>query len=471
MKQKHLLLAFAAAACLLSACATQTYQSKPIEAEKTAAHFSERSLASQDLQRYMQAQGYPADAFPIPTWGLRELTLAAFFYHPQLAVARAQWQAARAQEITAGQKPNPSISGNAEHHSRAEGGISPWTFSISLDIPIETGGKRQARIDRANSISQAARIEIGEQAWQIRSRLQASLIEYRAALLRAELLQREIGLHSDIVQMLRHRLEAGMIADIDLGNARLQLQKAQHALAAESGRIAELRVDAASAAGLPAQALDPIQLDVQLPETITADQLPAAEVQRSALLNRLDIRSALARYDAAESRLRLEIAKQRPDIVLSPGYSFDQGDNVWSLGLSLLLALLHMNEGPIAEANAQRELEARQFEALQIRVIGEQEQALAQYQGRLAELEKAEAMAVAQQQRIARTEQQFEAGFIDRLEWTTTKLEGLAAEQGRLTAAIRVHKALAALENALQRPLDGTTPLALPEQNIEDPQS
>lgn len=471
MKQKYLLLAFSAAACLLSACATQTYQSKPIEAGKTAAHFTERSLASQDLQRHMQAHGYPADAFPIPKWGLRELTLAAFFYHPQLAVARAQWQAARAQEITAGQKPNPSISGNAEHHSRAEGGISPWTFGISLDIPIETGGKRQARIDRANSISQAARIEIGEQAWQIRSRLQTSLIEYRAALLRAELLQREIGLHSDIVQMLHHRLEAGMISDIDLGNARLQLQKAQHALAAESGRIAELRADVASAAGLPAQALDPIQLDVQLPETITADQLPAAEVRRSALLNRLDIRSALARYDAAESRLRLEIAKQRPDIVLSPGYSFDQGDNVWSLGLSLLLALLHMNEGPIAEANAQRELEARQFEALQIRVIGEQEQALAQYQGRLSELDKAEAMALTQQQRIARTDQQFEAGFIDRLEWTTTKLEGLAAEQGRLTAAIRVHKALAALENALQRPLDGTPPLALPEQNIEDPQS
>lgn len=458
-------------ACLLSACATQTYQSKPIAAEKTAEYFAERSLGSPELQRYMQAQGFPADAFPIPKWGLRELTLAAFFYHPQLAVARAQWQAARVQEITAGQKPNPSIAGNAEHHSRTEGGISPWTFSISLDIPIETGGKRQARIDQANSISQAARIEIGEQAWRLRSRLQASLIEYRAALLRAELWQRELDLQSDIVQMLQNRLEAGMISDIDLGHARLQRQKTQHALAAERSRIAELRADVADAVGVPLHALAPIQLDVQLPATITAGQLPAAEVRRSALLNRLDIRSALARYDAAESRLRLEIAKQRPDIALSPGYSFDQGDNVWSLGLSLLLALLHKNEGPIAEADAQRELAARQFEALQIRVIGEQEQALAQYQGRLAELDKAEQLTAAQQQRIARTEQQFAAGFIDRLEWTTTRLEGLAAEQGRLAAAIRVQQALAALENALQRPLDETAPLALPEQNIEDPQS
>lgn len=470
MKQKHLLLVISAIACLLSACTTQTYQSKPIEAEKMAEQFAARSLASAELQGFMEAQGYPADAFPIQKWGLRELTLAAFLYHPQLAVARAQWRAAQTQEITAGQKTNPSISSLAEHHSKTEGGISPWTFGISLDIPIETGGKRQARIDRATSLTQAARIEIGEQAWQVRSHLQASLIEYRAALLRAELLQRETRLQSDIVQMLQNRLEAGMSSGIDLSNARLQLQKAQHALATEISRTGELRADVAAAIGLPAEALDSVQLDVQQPGAIAADKLPATEVRRAALLNRLDIRSALARYDAAESRLRLEIAKQRPDIVLSPGYSFDQGDNVWSLGFSLLLALLHKNEGPIAEADAARELGARQFEALQIRVIGEQEQALVQYQGRLAELHKAEDILAAQQQRIGRTGRQFEAGFIDRLEWTTTKLEGLAAEQGRLAAAIRLQKALAALEDTLQRPLDGTTPLALPEQNIEDSQ-
>lgn len=419
----------------------------------------------------MRSQGYPAEALPVSIWGLKELTLAAFFYHPQLAVARAQWLAAQAQEITAGQKPNPSITGNVEHHSKTEGGVSPWTLGIGFDIPIETGNKRQARINQASSLSQAARIDIGQQAWQVRSRLQASLIEYRAALHLTGLLHREADLQSAIVLMLQKRLEAGMVSDIDLATARLQLQKLQNSLATETARNSELRAELAVAIGIPVHALGVIKIDDQLPAIYPVEKLPPADMQRAALINRLDIRSALARYDAAESRLKLEIAKQHPDIVLSPGYIFDQGDNLWALGASLLLGLSNKNEGPIAEAEAMRGVEARQFEALQARVIGKQEQALAQYASRLAEFDKAENMMAAQRRNIAKSERQFKAGQIDRLEWTTTQLEGLVAEQGRLAAMIRVHKALATLEDALQRPLDDKDPIALPEQNIEDTQS
>lgn len=456
---------------LVSACANQTYHPKAIEADNTANQFAARDLSSPDLQRYMQSQGYPAEALPVSIWGLKELTLAAFFYHPQLAVARAQWLAARAQVITAGQKPNPSISGNVEHHSKTEGGISPWTLGIGFDIPIETSNKRQARINQASSLSQAVRIDIGQHAWQVRRRLQVSLIEYRAALHRTGLIQREADLQSAIVQMLQKRLDAGMVSDIDLATARLQHQKLQNLLATEIARNSELRAELAVAIGIPVHALDIIKIDDQLPTIHPIEKLPPAELQRAALLNRLDIRSALARYQATESKLKLEIAKQHPDIVLSPGYIFDQGDNLWTLGASLLLGLSNKNEGPIAEAEAMRELEARQFEALQIRVIGAQEQALAQYASRLAELDKAESMMAAQQRNIAKSERQFKAGQIDRLEWTTTQLEGLVAEQGRLAAMIRVHKALAALEDALQRPLDDKDSIALPEQNIEDTQS
>ena len=458
-------------ACLSGACANQAYHPKAIEVEKTADQFAARNLNSPELQRYMQSQGYPAEALPISTWGLRELTLAAFFYHPQLAVARAQWQAAQAQEIAAGQKPNPSISGNVEHHSKTDGNVSPWTLGINLDIPVETGDKRQIRIDQATSLSMAARIDIGQQAWQVRSRLQTSLIGYRTALHQTTLLQREVDLQAVIVQMLQKRLEAGIVSDIDLATARLQLQKLQNTLAAEMARNAELHAELAVSVGIPVQALDAIKIDDRLPTIYPIEKLPPADVQRAALLNRLDIRSALARYDAAESRLKLEIAKQHPDIVLSPGYIFDQGDNLWSLGVSLLLGLSNRNEGPIAEAEALREVEARQFEVLQARVIGEQEQALSQYVSRLAELAKAESMVKAQQRQIAKSERLFKAGYIDRLEWTTTQLEGLVAEQGKLAATIRLYMALAALEDALQRPLNDNAPLALPEQNIEDTQS
>lgn len=445
---------------LLGGCAMQTYEARPIVPAQTAAQFQDRSLDSPGLQAYMLRQGYPESRFPIKAWGLPELTLGAFHYHPQLAVARAQWQAAQAAEVTAGQKPNPGISANAEHHSKTDGGISPWTLGFAIEFPLETGGKREARMERAASLAEAARIDIGQTAWQIRSRLRSQLLDHQASQQQAALLSQEVALQGEIVGMLEKRLEAGMVSDIDLNQVRLNQQKAQQALSVEQGRLPHLRAQLADAVGLPAQALEQVPL-APLPPLPAV--LPDAPLQRDALLNRLDIRAALARYAASEARLKLEIAKQRPDISLAPGYAFDQNDNRWSLGLSMILALLNRNEGPIAEAETQREMEARRFDELQLRVIGELDQSRARYQAALDEIAKAERLLTAQRERAMQTQRQFDAGYIDRLEQTGSRLETLVAEQGLLAAQLRAQRALGMLEDAMQKPLDNSALPTAPE--------
>jgi outer membrane protein TolC len=182
-------------------------------------------------------------------------------------------------------------------------------------------------------------------------------------------------------------------------------------------------------------------------------------VQRAALLNRLEIRKALASYDAAEAKLKLEIAKQYPDFSLSPGASWDQNDVKWSLGISLLLAILNKNEGPIAEARAARELEAQHFNALQANIIGEQSQAWARWQGATAEIPKSQQLVASQQARLAQTQRQFDTGYADRLELTTAQLELVTAEATVLAAQIKAQRALGALEDTTQQPLDGSQPL------------
>jgi outer membrane protein TolC len=174
----------------------------------------------------------------------------------------------------------------------------------------------------------------------------------------------------------------------------------------------------------------------------------------------------LARYDAAEAKLRLEIANQYPDVTLSPGYSFDQGDRLWLLGLSTLLTLLkdHKNEGLIAEARALREVEAAQFEALQARVIGEVEQGKAGYYGALDELEKVKQLQASQLIRVQQIQRQFDAGFADRLELATTKLENIISAQNVLDAEYKLGRSALAFEDAMQRPLDNSEFPAAPEQ-------
>ena len=453
------LLQMLLAACLLGACATQTYEAKPIAPEQAAQQWRERSLQSPLLQAYVAGQDHAENRLPITQWGLPELTLAAFFFHPNLELARAQWRATQAMQATAAQKLNPFLNASAEHHSKATD-VSPWTLAVALGFTLEASGKREARMEHAAGLSEAARLDSGQTAWQVRSHLRQRMLDYYAALRQVEQLQKEIAARAEIVGLLETRSNAGLISDVDVSNARLQLQKTQAIGDAASSRIPELQATLAAAVGLPALALATATLQLlPLERIVAADQLPAAEIQRAALLNRLDVRAALARYGAAEAKLKLEITKQRPDITLGPGYSYDQGDNRWSLGLSLALAWLNKNEGPIAEALAQRQIEARRFEVLQARVIGEQEQGLARYLASLDELAKAEGLRNAVAARAARIEKQFNAGYSDRIELAGTRLEDISAEQAVSDARIRTQRALGALEDAVQRPLDGSAPL------------
>lgn len=421
-------------------------------------------MNSAEFSVYLISQGYTKDQLPIKEWGLRELTLSAFYFNPQLDVARAQWRVAEAEKITAGQRPNPGISGYAQHNSQHSGGISPWTYNIGLSLPIETGGKREARIERAESLSEAARIEIAGSAWQVRNDVRNNLIALQAANKQIVLIQQEVAVRSDIAAMLDARLTAGLISNIELSNTRLQLQKAQQVLAAEQGRLPELRAMLAASVGLSLASLDKMTLEDKDFEPVSAASLPDETIQREALLNRLDVRASLARYAAAEAKLKLEIARQYPDITLLPAYTYDQGNNQWALGLSMLLALLDKNQGLIAEARALREVEAAQFDVLQAKVISEIEQTQVRYHGALEQLQKAKNLQLSEQARVAQTQRQFDAGFAGRLELVGVQLEALGSKQNVFDAELKVQQALAAMEDVMQRPLIDDTVLTI---NIE----
>ena len=188
-----------------------------------------------------------------------------------------------------------------------------------------------------------------------------------------------------------------------------------------------------------------------------------ADLRSAALQNRLDIRRGLADYAVAEAALRLEIARQYPDVILRPGYIWDQGDRIWALGSILFLPLANRNEGPILEAEARRDLEADRFVALQARTIAALEARQAGYDAALAEIDTAAMVRRDALDRATRTERRFAAGDTDRLEWTRVRLESVAVERAALASRVRGLQAWATLEDAVQAPLDGTpAPVADP---------
>ncbi len=281
--------------------------------------------------------------------------------------------------MTAHARPNPSVSFSPSYDTQIPNNPSPWIIPVTFDIPLETAGKRAKRIAEAEKAAESARWSFVSAAWQIRSGVRAALLDFSLAGRRAELLQKQFAAQSEIVKLLQQRFDAGSISRPELTVAHIALDQTQLALSAARTQQADARSRLAQALGLSLAALDGVKLAYDFSVTVPAT-FTTTDARSVALRGRADVLGALADYAAAEADLRLQIAKQYPDLHLGPGYAWNNGnasDNQWTLGATLELPILDQNQGPIAEARARRELAAAKFIALQAQVSGTIDRAMA----------------------------------------------------------------------------------------------
>jgi cobalt-zinc-cadmium efflux system outer membrane protein len=444
------------AVMLTAGCAT--FHRAPIDPSQTASDFESRSFDNAGLKKYIE-QNLHSEIVPWPpkSWGLDMLTFAAFFYNPDLETAIARWGVAEAGVITAGERPNPTATFVPQYVTNLSGSTSPWVLNFSLYVPIETAGKRGYRISRARHLSKAAYFDVASAAWGVRSRLRSSLVGLYINRRIVSVLRSRIKIQEEVVRLMEKRLSAGEISEPEMMTSRLLLDRMRLALSEADSSVSQSRADVATALGMPAGALNEIGLSHDFIRKLP-ENLPPRDARRQALLNRADILSMLSEYDAAQSALQLEIAKQYPDVNLGPGYEFDQGENKWALGVSISLPVFNRNEGPIAEADARRKEVAARFIALQATVIGELDRALALYSKAAASLKAADSLIGTRQQKEQSLQKRFNLGEIDRLALLNGREELYSADLLRVKAINSLNSALGMIEDAMQRPLNNAGP-------------
>lgn len=395
------------------------------------------------------------EPWPPTAWDFDKLALAAFYYHPSIEVARAQWAVARGGEITAGQRPNPTLN-LLPGYSSTTSIPSPWLPFTWIDIPIETAGKRTRRRAQAAQLSEAARLNISTAAWQVRSALRASLVDLSLTGQKLALLQKQLSIQLEIAEVLEQQVAAGAISRSEELPYRIALQRTRLDLADAERLHTESRNRTAAAIGVPLAALEQVKLSFDWQSVSSGAELASAELRRAALQSRPDILSSLADYAASEAALRLQIAKQYPDLRLQPGYQYDEGDSKWSLGLVFDLPLLNQNQGPIAEAQARRQEAAARFNALQAKILAELELAVATLKSTQKNAAGFGVLAAEQTKRRDSVKAQFQAGAADRLEVLNAELESATAQQVLLDGQTKLQQARGALEDAVQRPVFGS---------------
>ena len=435
-------------------CARQDYAPRALDLEDAAQRYAVRSLSAPGLKQDMHAQGLPAEPWPLREWGLDALTLAAFHYRDELQAARARGAAARAQVPLAAQRAPFVVTPRLERHSGEGESDSPWSLGFELEIPIASAARRTAAIERSEYLAQAAELEIGEKIWQVRSEVRAHLLELHAARRSIESLEAELAAQQSVVDMLQRRLEEGYAGVTEVDAARLRMAEANGNLLEARTRAERALGGLAQAVGVPTQALRSVELSFAAFEKIPPS--PDAETaRREALRNRIDMRRSLLEFNAADAQVKLEIARQYPTFSITPGYLWDQGDNVWSLAVDLLLPATLTHGPAIRAAQAQRDAAAHQALALQSNVLGEADARVAVFvQARQA----AEASQSATRTQLARSSQiqrQFDLGQADRLEMTLARIEAMQVERRAVTARIGAHRALGQLEDAMQIPVGG----------------
>lgn len=427
----------AALGCLiLGACSHVPYEARPVDLAKFPAELDARRLDPR-----------PVNA----AWSGADLLAAALQRNPAVAEAAARYRTAVAAARTARVAPAPSITLTAEYANDAAAS-SPWLFGGVTDIPLNIGGRKTARYAAADIAVLQALYDYGEAVWAVRTALAKAEVELALADEETALAERVTAVRQDRFERIQRRVAAGedarpaaLVAQTDLAASRRRITDAQGRR--DQARVTIARSLGMSPAQLPALSLAPLNLAPD-PMSLSAWRIEAA-------LQRRDVLKAVADYDLAEAALRLEIAKQYPEVRIGPGYTWERGLTKLPFNLTLALPPLDMNRAAIAQAEARRTDAGRALESVQASTLAAVDQAAAALAAARAQAARTQNQDLAVAARTAAlTRNLVNGGELDRT-------DELAAEAARLDVELalldlRRVTALAGvdLEDALRRAFD-----------------
>ncbi|TLY96936.1 MAG: TolC family protein [Gammaproteobacteria bacterium] len=440
-------------AALLSACVHYTPRPRP--PERIAVGFTQRTLSDPQLRALLERQ-LPARAWPRPQWDRADLLVAMLYFNDGLAAGRASARVATAGTRTAREHPNPTVTLMSEYANQHDG-APLWLWAVVTDWLLDAGARRGARIALADLAAQRAGYDLAELTWKQRGALR------RAA---ADLLitEREIALRETVntdrqaqLDMARRRLEVGAASRGDLDRLVRDALQDEQQLHDARRRASLARSALAVAVGVPVKVLAGLKLGwEQLDDPPAVDALQLERARDEALLARADVHGAVVAYGTAEQALRLEVARQYPDVHLGPAYTWDHGIRRYQFNLGLTLPLMNRNAGAIGEAEARREEAGARLEATVALAWQEIDEAIRQWQLARARLTEVRGPVYDAAQRIyAQTARGFDAGANDRTELVAARVAHTLAELQVLDAVRTAQEALATLEDALRRPLEG----------------
>jgi len=167
-------------------------------------------------------------------------------------------------------------------------------------------------------------------------------------------------------------------------------------------------------------------------KSFTSDEI--VNMQDKAIKNNIDLRMNLSEYAIADSELKYEVAKQYPDLVFSPAYVYEFGNNVWKIGSSLILNDEDRNKLMIKKKSLDRDNRLAALKAAQFRLINELSIVKENFLNLNQQLILSKELIDQNEEYKKQLTQQFHKGFIDRMEYEKNLLNLIQYERNHKDA-------------------------------------
>jgi len=294
--------------------------------------------------------------------------------NPTLQAGRLGVDESRAQEISAGLRPNPNLNVIGDQIDPFGGGPPHGAFAYflpaaSVNYLFEREHKRELRLEsaqKATAIASSTQVDFER---NLLFNLRSAFVDTLQAKAVLQVARENLSYYDSVLQVSRDRLNAGDIAQIDLD--RLELQRVQYEADLQTAEV-NLRTAKIQMLMLLNDRTPVEQFDVSGSFDFAAQVPSLAEFHTVALDTRPDLRAAVQAVDRAKTDHRLAIANGSTD----PTIGFDVGrnpplDQYFGVSVSIPLRIFDRNQGEKQRTQLDIERNQRLLEAMQAQVFSD----------------------------------------------------------------------------------------------------
>jgi cobalt-zinc-cadmium efflux system outer membrane protein len=285
----------------------------------------------------------------------------ALTHHPDLAVAKREILAVEGQVLQSQVRPNPEIAYGLEDTRN-----TTRTQSVQLNIPIERGGKRAARMTAANRNQAVAEAELAIRRVEVRAAVTEAFFATWVTQIRLQLAQDSIELAKKATDAVTKRIAAGKISPVEGTKAQVtEANVRMEGLQAQT-ELAQARLRLRTTMGIDAPRFETVVMSDAREQTANPfphsviPTVPRIEWLESQLLQSPTLQRAMLETSRRQALVEVERSKKTPDINWTVGMKRAnelQREQVL-FGVAIPIPIFDQNRGNIQEA-LRREDKAR----------------------------------------------------------------------------------------------------------------